>query len=150
MLARALDPHDPGVTVVAWPGRRIAAPLKNGDIIVRQPLSGPVRSFGLTCEVAHNGYTVGEATDIATSTFGGPVDVCFRLHGPVVWVAAAQKGAEIAQAVLWIGLKGSHNALANGCDAVSSMFSPTTSMGGYGVSRSGRMLAAPSNALCDV
>jgi hypothetical protein len=84
MLARALDPHDPGVTVVAWPGRRIAAQLKNGDIIVRQPLSGPVRSFGLTGEVADNGYTVGEATDIATSTFGGPVDVCFRLHRSVV------------------------------------------------------------------
>lgn len=99
MLARALDPHYPGVTVVAWPGRRIAAPLKNGDIIVRQPLSGPVRSFGLTGEESDNGYASGEAADIASSTFGGATDVRFRLHGPVVWVAAAQKGAEIAQAV---------------------------------------------------
>lgn len=82
ILSRALDPHDPGVTVVAWPGRRISAPLQNGDIIVRQPLSGPVRSFALTSEVADNGYTVGEATDIATSTFGGPIDVRLRLHGP--------------------------------------------------------------------
>jgi phosphatidylserine/phosphatidylglycerophosphate/cardiolipin synthase-like enzyme len=82
ILARALDPSDPGVAVVAWPGRRIAAPLQNGDIIVRQPLSGPVRSFMLTGEMSENGYAAGKATDIATSTFGGPLDVSFRLHGP--------------------------------------------------------------------
>lgn len=81
LLGRALDPADSGVTVVAWPGRHIAAPLQNGDIIVRQPLSGPVRSFTLTGEVNENGYAIGEATDSGTAAFGGPTDVRFRLHG---------------------------------------------------------------------
>lgn len=81
LLDRALDPGDPTVTVVAWPGRRIAADLQNGDIIVRQPLSGPARSFALSGQVSENGYAVGEATDIASPTFAGSANVRFRLHG---------------------------------------------------------------------
>lgn len=63
ILARALDPADPSVSVVAWPGRRIAAPLQMGDIIVRQPLAGPARTFILTGEVAENGEVEAEAAD---------------------------------------------------------------------------------------
>lgn len=82
ILSRAVDPADPDVSVVAWPGRRIASPLQAGDIIVRQPLSGPARSFVLTGEVAENGEVEGEAIDVGATMFGGPTDVRIRLHGP--------------------------------------------------------------------
>lgn len=82
MLARALDPADPAVAVVAWPGRRIPASLQAGDIVVRQPLSGPVRNFVLTAEAASNGEVDCKAIDIGAAMFGDPADVRIRLHGP--------------------------------------------------------------------
>lgn len=82
LLARALDPGDPGVGVAAWPGRRVAANLQAGDIIVRQPLSGPARTFILTGEVAQNGEAEAEAIDVGAAAFGAPADIRLRLYGP--------------------------------------------------------------------
>lgn len=82
LLARALDPTDRGVRIVAWPGRRISSPLRTGDIVVRQPLSGPVRNFVLKGNLAANGEADGEAVDTGAAMFGGPANIRIRLHGP--------------------------------------------------------------------
>jgi phosphatidylserine/phosphatidylglycerophosphate/cardiolipin synthase-like enzyme len=81
-LARALNPADQGAVVVAWPGRRIAVPLQIGDIVVRQPLSGPARHFVLAREVASNGEVEAEAIDVSAAMFGQPANVRLLLHGP--------------------------------------------------------------------
>ncbi len=82
VLARALDPADPSVNVVAWPGRRIRTPLVAGDIVLRQPLAGPVRSYILTRDVGSDGLSVSEAVDVNAAIFGGPMETSIRLHGP--------------------------------------------------------------------
>lgn len=82
LLSRALDPADPAAAVIAWPGRRIAASLQAGDIIVRQPLQGPARSFVLTREVSTNGEAEAKAIDTNAVMFGDPSGVRIRLHGP--------------------------------------------------------------------
>lgn len=47
-VARALDPADPGTTVIGWPGRRLDIPLSPGDLIVHRGLGGTSRAAMIT------------------------------------------------------------------------------------------------------
>lgn len=40
LLSQAIDPADPGATMIGWPQRRLALPLETGDVIVRRTLGG--------------------------------------------------------------------------------------------------------------
>lgn len=47
-VARAIDPADPGTTVIGWPGRRLDIPLSPGDLIVHRGLGGAPRAAMIT------------------------------------------------------------------------------------------------------
>ena len=47
-VARALDPADPGTTVIGWPGRRLDIPLSPGDLIVNRGIGGKPRGSLVT------------------------------------------------------------------------------------------------------
>ncbi len=83
LLTRALDPDDPGVQVIGWPGRRIRSEFAAGDIVVRQGLGSPVRTFVLTQAPAGSGQVEAEALDVeAVALSGGNDRVRLKLHGP--------------------------------------------------------------------
>lgn len=82
VLERALDPADPAVTVVAWPGRLAREALLAGDIVIRRALGGPGRSYILAEAADRNGAAAVNAIDLAAAAGGGPLQTRLRLFGP--------------------------------------------------------------------
>lgn len=83
ILLRALDPDDPGLTVVAWPGRRVRSTVVAGDIVVVRPLAGPARNYVLTAGPESSGHVEAEAIDIADVASGqADAPTRLRLYGP--------------------------------------------------------------------
>ena len=82
LLDRALDPSDPSVAVIGWPGRRLAGPILGGDVVVRRAPGGPQRTFILTAEVGRDGRGQMTAFDIAAAAQGLPPITGLRLFGP--------------------------------------------------------------------
>lgn len=81
-LARALDPADPALTVVAWPGRVARQQLHAGDIVVRRALGGTEQSYVLAEAVDLTGQAAANAIDIAAAAHGGPLQTQLKLFGP--------------------------------------------------------------------
>lgn len=83
ILSRALDPDDPDLTVVAWPGRRVRDTFVAGDIAVVRPLAGPARNYVLTKGPGLSGHVEAEAIDIAElASEQADLRTNLRLFGP--------------------------------------------------------------------